>query len=96
MIIESIYSEAKEAYEKAIADPEVQELIRVREKAEMDYKDAMARNYDKGRAEERAKAEKEKLAEKIEMAKNFLKMGLSIEQVSQGTGLSIKEIEALR
>ena len=31
----------------------------------------------------------------IETAKNFISMGLSIEQVAQGTGLSIEEINAL-
>ena len=36
---------------------------------------------EKGKAEERAKAN----AEKIETAKNFLKMGLTVEQVAQGT-----------
>jgi len=32
---------------------------------------------------------------KIEVAKNFLKMGMSIEQISMGTGLTIEEIEKL-
>ena len=31
----------------------------------------------------------------VETAKNFLAMGLSIEQVADGTGLSIEEIEKL-
>ena len=31
----------------------------------------------------------------IEVAKNFLKMGLSIEQVSQGTGLTVNEIKGI-
>ena len=31
----------------------------------------------------------------IETAKNFLQMGLSIEQVSKGTGLSIEDIKEL-
>ena len=31
----------------------------------------------------------------VETAKNFLKMGLSIEQVASGTGLSIEEIREL-
>lgn len=109
---EEVYNEAKLCYEKAIADPKVQELIRIREKAEMDYKDAMARKYAEGeargikkgieqgvaqgRAEEREKAEAEKHAEKIEMARNFLKMGLSAEQVAQGSGLSIEEVNQLK
>ena len=31
----------------------------------------------------------------LETAKNFLSMGLPIEQIAKGTGLSIKEIETL-
>ena len=51
---------------------------------------------EKGRAEERAKAEAEMKAEKVIIAKNLLMIGLSAEQVSQSTGLSIEEIEALK
>jgi len=98
--IEEIYSEAKLAYEKTIADPEVRELLRIREKADMDYKDAMARKYDegeksgiekgieKGRAEERAKAH----AEKIEMAKKMLSDGLDVKLVAKYAGVSVEEI----
>ena len=32
----------------------------------------------------------------IETAKKFLAMGLSVEQVSQGTGLSLEEVENLK
>jgi predicted transposase/invertase (TIGR01784 family) len=48
----------------------------------------------------RAKAHADGLAEgeakgKFEVARNFLKMGLSVEQIAQGTGLSIEELSAL-
>ena len=33
---------------------------------------------------------------KIETAKNFLKLGLSIEKVAQGTGLSLEQIQELK
>ena len=33
------------------------------------------------------------LAKLVQSAKNFLAMGLSLEQVSQGTGLSVEEIQ---
>ena len=33
--------------------------------------------------------------EKIETARNFLKMGLTLEQVAQGTGLPLEEVEKL-
>ena len=32
----------------------------------------------------------------IETAKNFLKMGLSIEQVASGTGLTVEELRVLK
>ena len=32
---------------------------------------------------------------KIETAKNLIKMGLTLEQVAQGTGLSLEEVEQL-
>ena len=93
-----------------MADPKVQELIRVCEKAEMDYKDAMARKYDegekigveKGRAEERAKADKELAeeraraeAEKIEMARKLLNAGVDVEIISTSTGLSTEELNKI-
>ena len=34
--------------------------------------------------------------EKLETAKNFLSMGLSIEQISRGTGLSLETIQQLK
>lgn len=54
---------------------------------------------DKGRAIRNAElstARREGREEgKIEMANNFLKMGLSPEQVAQGTGLSIEQVKEL-
>ena len=32
---------------------------------------------------------------KIETAKNFISMGLSVEQISKGTGLSVEEIKSI-
>lgn len=87
--LEPIYEEAKEAYERAIADPNVQEMLRIRDKAEMDYKDAIANAEERG---EKIGIEKNK----IEVAKNFLKMGLSVEQVAQGTGLTVSEVEDIQ
>ena len=46
----------------------------------------------KGLAEGEKKGEHKKA---IETAKNFLKMGLSVEQVAQGTGLTVEEIKKL-
>ena len=104
---EAVYQEALEAYNRAIADPEVQELLRIRDKAEKDYADALARRQEKGEkigaARERKKAEKEKAelkakaeAEKIESAKKMLVDGLPIDVISKYSGFSIKEIEKIK
>jgi len=60
-----------------------------------------AEGREEGRAEgekvglEKGLVEGEKKA-KIESAKRFLSMGLSVEQVATGTGLSLEEIEKLK
>ena len=91
---------AKDVYNEAIADPEEQAKIRAIEKAESDKATEIGFAEAKGIAKGLAEGKKEGLAEgehkkAIETAKNFLKMGLSIEQVAQGTGLSIDEIKKL-
>lgn len=75
---------------------------------EMYIQNEMAINeekYEQGKAEGRAEGMKKgraeglkegKLREKIEIAKNLLKIGLSMEQISQATGLSSEEIERLK
>ena len=82
--LEAVYSEAKAAYEKVIADPEVREMIRIREKAEMDYKDAMARKYSEG---EKSKS--------IAIAKNAIAMGIEPNKIALLTGLSVEVIVKL-
>ena len=47
-------------------------------------------------AEEAKKTVDAEYHAKIETAKKFLTMGLSLEQISQGTGLSIDEIKTLQ
>lgn len=49
---------------------------------------ALKKGMDAGRIEGR-------IEEKYEVARNFLKMGLSPEQVAEGTGLSVSEVESL-
>ena len=78
---------------------EVRELIRVREKAERDYNSAIlqARMEEQEKAKEALEREKAKaLQGKIESAKRFLEMGFPLEQVAQGTGLSIAELQKLQ
>ena len=45
---------------------------------------------------ERIGIEKGAKQKAIETAENFLEMGLSVEQVAQGTGLSVEEVESLK
>ena len=75
--------------DKALVDPENQETIKLIEKAEKDKLSAIETAREKGLVEgEHKKA--------IETAKNFLKMGLSIEQVASGTGLTVEELRVLK
>ena len=79
-------------FEKAKTNDEVSELIRMREEAAIAVASQVAEAEDKVRAEERAKAD----AEKRESAMRFLKMGLTAEQVAEGSGLSIEEINEIK
>ena len=99
---------AKEIFNKTIADPIQKEKIRLIEKTERDNLAFAASAHDEGLAEGVIKGRIEGLAEglkkgkaegehnaKIETARNFLRLGLSVEQVSKGTGLTIEEIKEL-
>ena len=92
---------ALDTLKEVSADEDVREFYRLRNETEFGYISEMAIKSQKAKEEGRAEgliegeAKGEKNA-KIETAKNFLKMGLSVEQVAQGTGLSIAEIENLR
>ncbi len=56
---------------------------------ELKYRDKLMQGREEGRAEGSHSA-------KLETARNFLRMGLSKEQVAQGTGLSLEEIQKLK
>ena len=99
----SIFGEAYKALERSGYTPEqLLEYDRYEwkeEEIQTRISDARAEERAKAEnelAEQRAKAEAEKHAEKMEMAKNFLKMGLSVEQVAQGSGLSLEEVQGLK
>ena len=53
--------------------------------------DGLEKGLEKGREEVREEARKEKL----QSAANFKKLGVSIEIISQATGLTVEEIKAL-
>ena len=71
--------------ELASAIRNIRKRIQDREDANRNYNSAIAGAVEKG-AQQQA----------IETAKNLLSMRLSIEQITQATGLSIKEVETLR
>ena len=60
---------------------------------ENSFKWARADGLEQGRAEGRAEGEAEGRAD---AARNLLRMGLEVSQISEATGLSPDEIEALR
>ena len=71
-----------------------------REKFERDRISAFTYAREKGRKQGFTLGRKQGIAEgshsaKLEDARNFLRMGLSKEQVAQGTGLSLEEIQKL-
>ena len=68
-------------FEKAKSDPEVQELIRMREEAEIE----MGNKIAAGKAEERR-----------EIAKKMLVKGMDINDISELSGLSIDEVKKLK
>ena len=64
---------------------------------ELKYRDKLMQGREEGRKQgiEQGFAEGS-LSAKLETARNFLRMGLSKEQVAQGTGLSVEEIQKLK
>ena len=76
--------EAKEVFEAAKADPKKRKLIEEREDAIRNYAAAVSQAKEEG-VNEKA----------VEVAKNLLKMGLSIEQISEATGLLLDDVRKL-
>lgn len=83
-----VYDELKQRYNDIVADPEVRELIRFRDKSEQDYNSAILQAL----LEELEKA----YQAKIESTKRFLEMGFPLEQIAQSTGLSVEEVQELK
>lgn len=86
------------------ANEEEREIYNLRQQTEFGYIseknvaviNAKAEGEKIGIEKERAKAELEKKELVNKTAKNLLAMNLSVEQISQATGLSISEIEDLK
>ncbi len=91
--------EAKEVFEKAKADPKKRRLLEEREDAARNYASDISSAHNEGREEGRKEGREEERAkamdEKRKSVLRFLKMGLSVEQVAQGSGLSIEEVNEI-
>ena len=93
-------NKAVNLFDKLSSPEQKRAQIRAREKYEMDRYSEIATAKEAGIAEGLQQGKKEGLAEgeynaKIETAKNLLVMGLSVEQISKATGLSIEEVKSL-
>ena len=84
---------AREELAKIEADKELMERIRLEELAEFDQKNALCHAREEGKMEgEQIGIEKGIQKGKREIIKNMLKANMTIEQISQMTGLSKDEI----
>ena len=85
--IRKFTSEEYKQYKKSLENMgELDNIINsTEERAEM-------RGREAGRAEGRAEGSQEKA---LEIAKNLLEAGMGVEQISQMTGLSVDEVEAI-
>ena len=102
MFCDVVEEEATRNYNNAVKTAETRGREEGRaEGREEGRAEGRAEGREEGRAEGRAEGREEGRAEgekkaKIESAKRFLSMGLSVEQVAAGTGLSLEEIEKLK
>ena len=80
-------------YLKLSEDERLEYDIYRKDISSIEYK--METSYEKGKVEEREKADKEKFEEKLEIARKFKSMGLSNQQIIDGTGLPKSDIDKL-
>lgn len=76
---------ANEKMEFLANDKEVLRLYHLREMAQIDYNSGMKKAKDEGKTEE-----------KIKVARNALKMNMSVDDISKLTGLSRQQIEDIK
>lgn len=81
-------SQAINAYYRITASPEFRELERMREKARHDEAQALHHAEQKGIAKGISERS-------VEIAKNLLKMGMPLSQISEATGLTPEELQAI-
>ena len=80
---------ANEKMEFLANDKEVLRLYHLREMAQIDYNSGMKKAKDEGRTEGRTERS-------IEIARNALKMNMSVDDISKLTGLSRQQIEDIK
>ncbi|MEN5231585.1 PD-(D/E)XK nuclease family transposase [Sphingobacterium faecium] len=85
-------AEAVRMYQEGL-EKQLKEAIREAKKAEKEAKRVSITAKAEGKAEGLAEGEYKKA---IETALNLTKLGLSVEQIAEATGLSIEEIEKLK
>ena len=85
MAMDTAIYKANEKMEFLANDKEVLRLYHLREMAQIDYNSDMKKAKDEGRAEE-----------KIKVARNALKMNMSVDDISKLTGLSRQQIEDIK
>lgn len=88
-IVDPVIKEAYEAVNRFNWTEQELESYDAAVKREMDYRSQMQTAEDKGRSEGMVEG-------KIEVARNLLKLGLSIEQISLATGLSADQINGIK
>ena len=89
MAMDTAIYKANEKMEFLANDREVLRLYHLREMAQIDYNSGMKKAKDEGRTEGKAE-------EKIEVARNALKMNMSVDDISKLTGLSRQQIEDIK
>ncbi len=85
MAMDTAIYKANEKMEFLANDKEVLRLYHLREMAQIDYNSGMKKAKDEGRTEE-----------KIKVARNALKMNMSVDDISKLTGLSRQQIEDIK
>ena len=89
MAMDTAIYKANEKMEFLANDKEVLRLYHLREMAQIDYDSGMRKAKDEGRTEGKAE-------EKIEVARNALKMNMSVDDIMKLTGLSRQQIEDIK
>ncbi len=85
MAMDTAIYKANEKMEFLANDKEVLRLYHLREMAQIDYNSGMKKAKDEGRTER-----------SIEIARNALKMNMSVDDISKLTGLSRQQIEDIK